>query len=75
MGFGEFQGDAQLINQHYQKARTLYKDAKFKDAYAEFFKAYELENHKLFSLYMERCAQNQDKDLQDISDVHRLTTK
>ena len=75
LGFGEFQGDAQLINQHYQKARTLYKDAKFKDAYAEFFKAYELENHKLFSLYMERCAQNQDKDLKDISDVHRLTSK
>jgi adenylate cyclase len=75
LGFGEFEGSELVLNQHYLKAKQLYKEAKFKEAYAEFFNAYELQNHKLFSLYMDRSAQNQTKDAKDVSDVHRYTTK
>jgi adenylate cyclase len=75
LGFGEFKGDELVIHKHYLTAKTLYKKAKFKEAHAEFFKAYTLENCKLFTLYMDRCTKNQEKDIKEISDIHRYTTK
>lgn len=75
LGFGEFQGEDLLVQKSYMRARSLYKEAKFKEAYAAFFKAYELKDSKLFSLYMDRCAQNQEKDLKEIEDVYKFTTK
>lgn len=61
LGFGDFEGSELTTLKHYIKARKLYKKAQFKEAYAEFFKAYELDNCKLFTLFMDRCIQNQKK--------------
>ena len=59
LGFGEFEGDALLSNEYYLKAKKLYQDAQFKEAYTQFFKAYELKDCKLFTIYMDRCVENQ----------------
>jgi len=75
LGFGVFEGKDLSVQEYYIQGRALYKEAKFKEAYALFFKAYELEDSKLFTLYMDRCAQNQEKDIKDIESVYKFTTK
>ncbi len=75
LGFGDFEGKEQTINKHYLTAKTLYKETSFKEAYAEFFKAYELNDCKLFTLFMDRCIQNQKKYLKEIENIYKHTTK
>jgi len=75
LGFGVFEGSELVTHEHYIRARKLYKEAKFKEAYAKFFKAYELENCKLFALFMDRCVENQKKDLKEVDSIYKYTTK
>ena len=75
LGFGQFEGDDLLVNECYLRAKGLYKEAKFQEAYAAFFEAYEREDSKLFTLYMDRCVENQEKSIDEIESVYKYTTK
>jgi adenylate cyclase len=75
LGFGEFSKDEMEVENLYKDAKSLYKDAKFKEAYELFFKAFEKESAKIFALYMDRCAQYQDKNIKEFDSVYKFTTK
>ncbi len=75
LGFGKFEGKILEVHENYNKAKKLYMEARFKEAYAVFFKAYELDNHKLFTLYMQRCVENQKNNIKEVASVYRHTSK
>jgi adenylate cyclase len=75
LGFGEFSEDELEIENFYKEAKNLYKKAKFKEAYALFFKAFQLQEAKVFALYMDRCAKYEKKDIKEFDAVYKFSTK
>lgn len=74
-GFGEFNEDELKIENLYIEAKSLYKSAKFKKAYALFFKAYEEVPAKIFAIYMDRCAEYEKKNVKEFDGIYKFTTK
>jgi adenylate cyclase len=74
-GFGTFRAEELKVQELYVRAKDLYHDSKFQDAYALFFKAYELKEHKLFALYMDRCASYLKNNIKEVEEVFKFTTK
>jgi adenylate cyclase len=74
-GFGTFEGEELKIEEIYKEAKELYSASKFQEAYACFFQAYELQEHKLFTLYMDRCATYMKNHVKEVEEVFKFTTK
>lgn len=75
LGFGRFSEEEAKIDKLYRHARRLYKAARFEEAYILFQKAYALEEHTLFALYMERCVAYKKQEIKEFDGIHRFTTK
>jgi adenylate cyclase len=75
LGCGEFSESESELLELYNRARELYLKGEFKEAYKLFYRCFEIEEHKLYALYMDRCASLQKEDIKDFNGVYRFTTK
>jgi adenylate cyclase len=74
-GFGTFKDKDLKVQKLYEEAKELYGASKFQKAYGLFFQAYELQQHKLFALYMDRCASYMKNNIKKVEEVFKFTTK
>ncbi len=75
LGRGAFSEKAHEEMKRYMHARRLYKAARFHEAYLLFEKLQQRSPHRLYALYMQRCAQYQHEKIKDFDGIHRFTTK
>jgi len=75
LGFGEFSQQELVLENLYNEAKSLYKQAAFKEAYALFFEAYENKEHKLFTLYMDRCSEYINQGATKAEEVYTFMSK
>ena len=75
LGTGDFTAKEAAVNRYYQYAKRLYKEARFDEAYKLFEKAYGLDQHPLFALYMQRCMDYKKQKIRDFDGIYRFTTK
>jgi adenylate cyclase len=74
-GFGDFDEEELRVESLYKKAKSHYYASEFDDAYALFFRAFELRGDKLFTIYMERCAHYLKEEIQEVDEVCTFSTK
>ncbi len=75
LGFGNFSTKELEIEERYMDALKLYKKGEFRDAYKLFNTCYDLDGHKLFALYMDRCATYIERGVKEFDGVYKFETK
>ena len=74
-GEGEFTQEESVLERLYEEARKQYNEANFKEAYSLFFKAFEMRDDLVFTIYMDRCSDGLKSDTKEVTKVTKLTSK